>query len=232
MFTPRFASFSTSLAAATSVFLLTGCGADSFTLTAFSSNTIQGSGVAKTETRPVGDFAEFDVSAAMNVELTVGPATKLEITADDNLLEHLKSEVVNGRLKLYFDASNSSKIGVKVKASTPTLKAYQGSGATSATITGVKAESFKLNLSGASKCTVAGSADRLSVECSGASRANTAKLDAKNVKANANGASSVDLHAAESLDADASGASTILFSGNPAKLKKDASGASTIKAKG
>jgi hypothetical protein len=226
---PRFATF---LAAAMSIFLLAGCGADSFTFTGFSSSTIHGSGVAKTETRPVADFSEFDVSAAMNVELTVGPETKLEITADDNLLPHLKSEVVNGRLKLYFDASNSSKIGVKIKASTPSLKAYHGSGATSATVAGVKAEAFKLNLSGASKCTVAGSVDRLAIECSGASRANAVKLVARSVKADASGASTADVHAAESLDADASGAATIVFSGSPATLKKDASGASTIKAKG
>jgi len=228
----RSSSFATSLVAASSAFLLTGCGADSFALFEGASNSVKGSGVAKTETREVGAFTEFDVSAAMNVELTVGPATKLEITADDNLLPHLKSEVSDGKLKLYFDTSNSSKIGVKVKASTPSLKAYHGSGATTAKIEGLKADAFNLHLSGASNCTIDGTADKLVVECAGASNVKAAKLVAKSAKVNVSGASSVDVNASDELNADASGASSIRYSGNPASLKKGTSGASSIKAKG
>jgi hypothetical protein len=223
-------SSSSILAAASAALLMTGCGGHGgFSL--FDSPGVKGSGVAKTETREVGDFTELDVSAAMNVELTVGPETKFEITADDNLLEHLKSEVSNGKLKVHFDTSTSSKIGVKIKATTPSLKAYHGSGATTAKIEGVKAESFKIDLSGASNCTVVGTADKLVVECSGASNVKADKLVAKTVKARASGASSIEANATEEVNAHASGASSIRYSGKPSSGKFDASGASSIKAK-
>jgi len=196
--------------------------------TGFISSSIQGSGVAKTEARTVADFTELDVGAAINVELAVGPATKLEITADDNLLSHVKTELVGDRLKISMDGSTSSKLGIKVKASTPALKAYQGSGATTAAVAGIKVEQFKLKLSGASKCTLRGEATTFSVDCSGASNAETSALTAKTVKVEASGASTVTVQATEELIADASGASTIRYSGTPVKVKKDASGASTI----
>lgn len=220
----------TVLAAASAALLATGCGGPGgFSL--FDSPGVKGSGVAKTETREVGDFTELDVSAAMNVELTVGPTTTFEITADDNLLEHLKSEVSNGKLKVHFDTSTSSSIGVKIKATTPSLKAYHGSGATTAKIEGVKAESFKIDLSGASTCTVVGTADKFVVECSGASKVKAEQLVAKKVKADASGASSIEAHATEEVVGHASGASSIRYSGKPTSGKFDASGASSIKAR-
>ena len=38
--------------------------------------------------------------------------------------------IIDGKLKIFKDGSTSTKIGIKVKGSTPSLKAYQGSGAT------------------------------------------------------------------------------------------------------
>jgi len=211
-----------------SALLLTGCGFDPGFIHGHLSETIKGSGVAKTEVRPLADFTQIDVGGASTMELTVGPATTFEITADDNILPTIKTEVADGKLKITNEKSTSSNIGVMIKASTPKLKGFRGGGAITAKVSGVKAADFRLELSGASNCTIAGSADQLNVDCSGASKVNAGDLVAKSVKADASGASHVTVHAAETLSADASGASSIRYTGNPTNIKKSNSGASSV----
>jgi hypothetical protein len=189
---------------------------------------VRGSGVPKTEKRDVADFTEVEVSGAVQLDLTVGPATSLEVTADDNIVPHVVTDVKGGRLKVYVDASTSTSLGVKVKATAPALNAFDGSGATKTTLTGVKGKQFKLDLSGASKCTLTGEADRLTVDCSGASNVDAAGLTAQAVDATVSGASTAEVRATKELKAEASGASTVRYVGSPDKLEKHASGASTI----
>ena len=211
-----------------SALLLTGCGFDPGFIHGHLSETIKGSSVAKTETRALADFTEIDVGGASTIELTIGPATKFEITADDNILPTIKTEVADGKLKITHEKSTSSNIGVKIKASTATLKLFRGHGAINAKVIDVKSADFHLVLAGASQVVVTGAADRLKVECDGASKANTAGLAAKSVIAAANGASHVNVQASSDLSADASGASAIRYSGNPASIKKSTSGASSV----
>src|SRR5438045_8315632 len=71
---------------------------------------IQGSGVAKTETRTVADFTDLEVSSAVHVELAVGAATTVVVTADDNILPHVVTEVASGKLKIHIDAPTASKL--------------------------------------------------------------------------------------------------------------------------
>jgi hypothetical protein len=208
---------------------------------------IQGSGVAKTEARTVADFTDVDVNTAIHLELAVGAATSLVVTADDNILPHIITEVAGGTLKIHIDASTSTRLGVKVKATTPALNAFQGSGATTTALAGVEADQFKLGLSGASTCTLTGKAkrldltlagasrcilngdaDRLTLDCSGASRVNAAGFTARAVEATLAGASSAEVEATQELTAKAAGASALRYAGSPAQVRQEASGASTI----
>jgi hypothetical protein len=211
---------------------------------------IKGSGVAKTETRKLSHFEEVEVRNAIQLELTVGPATSFEITTDDNLLPHVKTEVVGKQLRIFTDRSTTTNLGMKVKVTTPTLKALDGSGATAITVTGAKAEKFSVDLSGASKCELAVKADALTLqlsgasnckitgdvswlklECSGASKAVTDQVAAKTVEADLSGASSAEIRATDELTVKASGASSLRYAGSPETVTKDVHGASTVRAK-
>ena len=100
---------------------------------------IKGSGVSKTETRTVAGFTEVEVSGTVHLELTVGPAASLEVTTDDNILPIVVTEVSGGRLKISMRGNSTTSLGVNVKATTPTLSAFEGSGATSSTLSGIRA---------------------------------------------------------------------------------------------
>jgi hypothetical protein len=56
-------------------------------------NAIQGSGVSKTESRSVGSFSKIDLSGSPDVEVAVGPATSVSVTADDNIVPIIETTV-------------------------------------------------------------------------------------------------------------------------------------------
>jgi Putative auto-transporter adhesin, head GIN domain len=207
-----------------------------------------GSGNAATEAREVEEFAEISASSAITLDVTVGPAVAIAVTADDNILPHVKTEVVSGRLKLYVDESYSSKLGVKIQLAAPELRGLRGSGAVKTTVTDASGERFRLGLSGASECrwkgevdalalkvdggshtVVSGSAGRLEMNCSGASKIDARSLAAKSAKIQLSGASTARVNVSDELNVVASGASSLRYAGQP-KVDQKVSGASRVSA--
>ena len=205
-----------------------------------------GSGNVETESRDVGEFAEISVSS-IKLGVTIGPEISISVTADDNILPHVKTEVISDRLKIYVDESYSSKLGVKVQLAAPTLRGLRASGAAKTTVTGAGGERFRLGLSGASGCkwqgevdalafkadggshaTFNGTAGRLEMNCSGAAKFDARDLQVKTAKVQLSGASTARVNVSDDLNVEASGASSLQYSGQPT-VKKSVSGASTTR---
>jgi hypothetical protein len=178
--------------------------------------SLRGSGVAKTETRDVAPFSEIEVGSAIQLDVAVGEPTTLVVTADDNVLPLVRTEVAGDRLKIYLDSSLSTDLGVQVKVGTPELTTLVGSGASKAKATGITGEKFQLELhgasngeltseanalditlSGASRAVLSGACHHLNGKCFGASQLNAADLTAAKVTANVSGASSAQVNAHE-----------------------------------
>jgi hypothetical protein len=206
-----------------------------------------GSGTAETESREVEEFAEISVSGAIKLDVTIGEATEIAVTADNNILPHVKTEVVSKRLKIYVDESYSSKLGVKVKMTALALRGLRASGACKTSVNNASGERFRLGLSGGSDCrwqgevdalalkfdggshaTFSGTAGRLEMNCSGASKADARDLQVKTAKAQLSGASTARVNVSDDLNVEASGASSLRYSGQPT-VKKNVSGASTVR---
>ncbi len=113
----------------------------------------------------------------------------------------------------------------------PELSALDISGASVATVSNVKADSLKLNASGASKIKIDGEADNLDSDASGASKIDAEDLKVENADINASGASNTTVSVTNELKADASGASTIYYTGEPTNVSPKTSGASSVKKK-
>jgi hypothetical protein len=212
--------------------------------------SLRGSGVAKAEPREVAPFSEIEVGSAVQLDVTVGDPTSVVVTADDNILPLVRTEVVGDRLKIYVEGSTSTNIGVQVKVSMPKLKALVAGGASRISATGVAADQFQLELhgastgelsgnaevldatlTGASRAVLSGTCNHLKVECAGASQLNATDFTADKVAVVASGASTVQVDAKEELTASVSGASHLHYTGQPTKLNKQVSGASTMSAK-
>jgi hypothetical protein len=177
----------------------------------------QGSGRLVTESRPVSGFDAVSVSAAGQLIVEQTGYESLEITAEDNVLPLIESEVRNGRLLL------GPRPGTSLHTTRPVvyrltvvgLRELDASGASSTEIRRLAGDSLVTQLSGASFLSAAGAVARHELHISGASAARLGDLSSRSARASVSGASYVLLRVSEQLEASASGASTLEYLGDP-----------------
>lgn len=190
-----------------------------------------GSGVAATQNRVVDDFHAISLGGVGNVNVSVGGEKSVTVTLDDNLIDTVRTEVVNGELKINTEGNYRSSIGLNVDVMVPTLDSVKVSGVGDLNATGVSGESLKVSLSGVGDVAVSGEVDDLNLSLSGVGDANLRDLKAKSVKVSASGTGDATVHAIESVDAKASGVCDITVYGNPEDVKKKVSGIGSISIK-
>lgn len=192
---------------------------------------VKGSGNTLREKRAVSDFNGVDVGGIFQVEITAQKDFSVEIEADDNLLPLVKTEVRGGVLKLETANRISSKKSIKVRISAPNIESLEVSGASNVSLADAKNENLQIDASGASKVFLTGETSNLIADISGASQVDAENLKSQKVIVDASGASSINVFAVSELSGEASGASKIVYSGNPQELSKSTSGAGSIKQK-
>jgi hypothetical protein len=192
---------------------------------------IRGSGVSQIEKREVANFKQIDVSGMIEVEVVAQKGFSVEVEADDNLMEYVKTEVDGDTLKLYTKNRISPRTKIRVMISMPELTGADVSGVSKLTAHDLKTESFNLDVSGASKIEINGEARNLKIEASGASKINAENLKVSNADIDVSGATQVTVNATEEVRADASGASKVNYVGQPKNVIKDTSGASRVSQK-
>lgn len=206
------------------LFFATGCNVGNLT-------GVQGSGNPKSEKRNVSGFKEIEAGGAIALEIDANKDFSVEVEADDNLLPLIKTEVDGNTLKISTEDGISTKNKIIVRISMPELISLDVSGASGAVVSNLKTDSLKLEASGASKIKISGEANNLESNANGASGIDAEGLSVNDADVEASGASSTTVSAANNLKADASGASTILYTGEPKNVEPTSSGASSIKKK-
>lgn len=192
---------------------------------------IKGSGVASSETREADEFTGVDVGGVFEVEITAGKEYSVQVQADDNLLPFVKTEVDSGVLHISTEKRINSQTPLRVIVSAPDVDHLDISGVSKVSLFGTKNSELGIHMSGASKLKLEGETSELNVEVSGASSIDAESLKSKTATVDASGASKVSVFVTEHLNSDASGASKIQYSGNPASVEKKTSGASSVRQK-
>lgn len=195
-------------------------------------NGPRGSGVMKTEKRDVPVFNAVDVSGAFNVEIVCQKDRSLEIEGDDNLLALVETSVKNGTLYINNKSNYSSSKGIHVRITTPDVNGISSSGASKVTVTNVKNDAMNLDDSGAGQITLNGETKSLKAEMSGAGQLDAKELHAAKVSISSSGAGHAEVYATDQLDAEASGAASINYYGNPKVVNPSVSGAASVNKKG
>lgn len=213
---------------------------------------VVGSGKPVTKEFNVADFDAVDISSTFHVEITRGDSFRVAVTADDNVMEHVKVAKQGSTLKIALAPDmNYRDVTLKATIAMPALQAVDVSGASQATLKGFKStESFKAKLVGASKLDGKIEAGKVDIEATGASTvslegsAKDAKLSAvgasqlqlgdftlDNATVNLTGASEGTVNAKGKLDYVLIGASRLGYRGNPTIGKRETIGASSASPK-
>lgn len=191
---------------------------------------IVGSGRMVSESRAVQGFHTVVVGGAVRAVVTFAADDRLEITAEDNLLDLIETAVAGGRLTIGWrpGTGSVSSHGVVCRIGVRDLHGVVATGAGRFEVAGIDAQDFAVDLSGASSFAGSGTVERLRVNVSGASQVDAPELTARFANALLSGASVVRLRVDEVLVASASGASLLEYFGDPS-VQTDTSGGSIVR---
>ena len=190
----------------------------------------RGSGTRGGEDRSVPAFSGVDVGGVFTLDASEGTPASVRIEGDVNLLPFVETSVDGGILYVKATRRIAPQIPLVVRVRTPELREVDVAGAADATISTAQSR-FELEVSGASEVDLRGTTEHFELDVSGASDVDATELKAQHVEADVSGASEAHVTATHSIDAEASGASTITYGGGATDVKQDASGASRIVAR-
>jgi len=186
-----------------------------------------GSGVAKSETRQVGEFRRIHAegSGTLDVEVVPGAAGgTVEISGDDNLLGFYQTEVREGVLEVVSTVSINPKTTMRLKVMTPVLEGVHLEGANNLNLTIDSTRPLDLHIEGAGRVNASGKVPEFTVHTEGAGSIDADQLLAGTVDIHVEGAGRAKVHAADVLRANIEGAGSITYKGDPKTVEKNIDG--------
>jgi hypothetical protein len=177
--------------------------------------TVVGSGNAKTEQRSVGDFTRVRVGTAINATVIGGPAISVSVTADDNLLANVRTDVTAGRLTVEIQGSTMPRTPVTVTITAPSLEGAEATSAANVTVTGVNAGSFSAAADSAATLVVRGNATSVDVKASSAANADLGGVPARTATVKADSAGRATVNAQQSVTGSVESGGVVRVEGSP-----------------
>jgi len=189
---------------------------------------IRGNGHITKKIFQIEQFEKLSISGIFSARVIVGNKTGLKLIAEKNLIKFIKIKNDGNTLKIYSTRNLSPRRKLLVIINTPALNSIEASGVTRIFVKGINTESFNVDCSGASVIKLIGKVVNFDADISGASYLNSKHLIAENVKIDCSGASKAIVNAKSSLSVEASGASSVSFTGNPKVVNTDVSGIAKV----
>lgn len=223
-----------------------------FALLALSScmfNCVSGSGHIVSEDRKVSDFVKIEVDGAYKVILKQDSTLGINISADDNLMRYIHTDVNNGRLRIHSRKSFCNTGDLVIHIGVHNIEEIRASGAVEVESDGkVTTKDMAFHLTGASKVNMDLNADRVFTKGSGAievslkgqATSHTLELTGSgDLKAfdfvvsdctiRSTGAGHCQVNVLKELDVNSTGASEVEYKGNPVVNEHKTGAASVTK---
>jgi hypothetical protein len=201
---------------------------------------ITGKGPVVTETRQTASFDGLVVKVDADIYFTQNPVFKVELHAQENVLNEIETTVINNNLLIRFRHSNTrihSNEGISIYVSCPDIRSVtvDGSGYLEASAP-ITPANLSLRVSGSGSILVNNvttteidaeidGSGHINIESGNANKANTrisgsGLLDAggvmvKDADANISGSGNIKVFATQTLQARISGSGTIFYKGSP-----------------
>jgi len=194
---------------------------------AYGKDVVEGSGKSVVVNRTLEGYDQIDLAVVGELYVTIGQQTPLAITADDNIAPLVKTEVKDGKLRIWTDKPFTSKTGIVLRVTVPNLKGLSIRGAANAHVTGLDNAKFALSAQGSCDVRVTGKTGAFSLGAQGAADIHAFDLKAQNASVTLQGASDVEVNAAKALNVTAVGASDVVYKGSP-KVHSTVIGKATV----
>jgi hypothetical protein len=215
--------------------LLAGCG-----------GVVFDRGPQRTENRDILAVAAVELATSGSLRLSTGETPSLQITAGENVLEHLTSEVSGDRLVLDSDRSFGNLGEVRYALVLPDARELELSGSgtvrvdapsalTDVTLSGsgeirvegLATDSVSIDLTGSGRIVVDGEVDAQVVSLDGSGDYDGRDLDSQDAEVTIGGSGTADVTVSGTLDASVEGSGTITYGGG-ATVHSEIDGSGTI----
>lgn len=213
-------------------------------------DTLVGSGRVSTETRELVEFDAVELRISGDAHITIGKPTALEITADDNLLPLIKTEIHEGRLVISSDYKFKTQHTPNIKITVADLKAAAVAGSGDIHIVGVdnqrlclsvngsgdlrfegKTEALAVDVTGSGDVKLTGKAEQLAASVAGSGDIHGFDLIAASAAVTVKGSGDVKVNVAKSLNIQVFGSGDVHYKGNPTVCQQVA-GSGDVKRRG
>ncbi len=197
---------------------------------------VNGEGAMKTENRDQRGFDAIDVAISATVEVAVADQFMVEVTAYENILPILKTEVNGNTLRLYFDENVGNSGDIKIRISAPAFTAFDISGSGNIkVVSAIRSEKMNIDVSGSGEisipqadfgktdCNVAGSGNismggkcaDLEINIAGSGELSAKSLTVNTLDADISGSGTIYIDVMESIKASVAGSGDLYYTGSP-----------------
>lgn len=214
------------------------------------SNFIRGNGNVVKETRQVPEFHSIKSKGSIDIDIMPSDSYGLEIENDENLLEYMLTEVVDGVLEIKYKKGSYSSDHSKVIITVPTLKEIKSSGSADISIHGILKNSNEISIdlsgsgniegevdvplirtmsSGSGNIELSGRTKTFICEIRGSGDVKCEDLRSENADISIKGSADVKVFASVSLKIQVAGSGNVYYSGNPPNPDITVSGSGKVK---
>jgi len=201
---------------------------------------VVGEGPVVTETRPADNFSSiaFSVTGDVQFNFTQSPTYKLEISAQQNVLNVIDAHIINNELiiKTRDGVRLKNHESIVVNINCPTLQGLRSSGSGKIYADSISANNMNLtvsgsgnlnlsklittslvaNVSGSGDISIAeGAVDNAHLKISGSGGIDTRNVVANDVATTTSGSGGMHVNAAKTLGVTISGSGSVYYSGTP-----------------
>jgi len=215
--------------------------------------TIEGSGVAATETRTISEFTGIAIEGSGKAIVHFGEEPSIVVDADDNLLAYIETEVEGGTLHLRLRhpekrVSFRARSPLRFTITTPSINAFSIAGSGSANCADLNTEEFtidiagsgrvvlddmmcgvlEINIAGSGDVRMSGVAETQSIDIAGSGDVAAGDLRTEKTRIDIAGSGDVTVWATERLRVSVAGSGDVRYYGSPS-LSKSVDGVGKIR---
>jgi Putative auto-transporter adhesin, head GIN domain len=174
-------------------------------------------GAADSETRTTGPFHAVMFAGSWTVDVKVGGESSVVIEGKKDLIDKVKTEVVDGELRIGLDDNLFSFLGshdlsgLTAHVTIPELTAFTLNGSGKADIGGLNGGTTKFMLDGSGDIKAKGKLDTVNLVVNGSGTANLSALEAAKASAMVNGSGDAMVDPRETLAASINGSGQVTY---------------------
>ncbi len=176
---------------------------------------IEGSGIVVQDAREVPAFHGVRLEGVGQVRLASAAEQSVMVEADDNVVDRVRTEVVDGVLTVGLAPGSYRNITLVIHVAAPALDRLELSGAGRMEGNAGSVGDLSVRLDGSGEMVLAGAAERATVDLTGAGSIHAYELGTGRCSVTLEGAGSVEVTVSEHLDAAVTGVGSVRYDGAP-----------------